>query len=57
MFKVKIIKQNSKQENQIIDNKSFETRKDADDFINQNNAEVLVFKTQPNKIYYELSHQ
>lgn len=53
-YHVEIIKQDSRGKDKIIDNGLFNTRQEANDFINKHNPEPRPYKTEPRKIYYTL---
>jgi hypothetical protein len=54
-YKVVLLKQDSKGKDRIIDVQLFEDRKDADNFINQSQAKPMVYRTEPETLYYEFS--
>lgn len=53
-YRVEIIKQDSRGKDKIIDNGLFNTRQEANDFINKYKPEPRPYKTEPSKNYYTL---
>ena len=51
-YLITIIKQNSKGVEKIIDNGLFETRLEANNFIDKHQSELKPYKTIKNKVYH-----